>query len=138
MGHVMLLALVLVENGWWNESGFGGMRDNGRAKQMRHKHMHASHSFINFQPKYQLIHHLQQQQQLYFSISLNKCYPKPLLLYHHSFTHQHFVVKFHPFLNQTNNISTTKSTNPSNSSNSSNSTNNISPFQLIFQQHTFL
>ena len=28
--------------------------------------------------------------------------------------------------------------NPSNSSNSSNSTTNISPFQLIFQQHTFL
>ena len=33
----MCVILVLVENGWWNESGFVGMRDNGRAKQMRHK-----------------------------------------------------------------------------------------------------
>ena len=59
------------------------------------------------------------------------------------FNQQHFVVKFHPFLNQTNNQPTSQQPNPPihqfiNSSNSSNSTTNISPFQLIFQQHTFL
>ena len=53
------------------------------------------------------------------------------------FNQQHFVVKFHPFLNQTTNQHLNNQIHQFiNSSNSSNSTTNISPFQLIFQQHT--
>ena len=58
------------------------------------------------------------------------------------FNQQHFVVKFHPFLNQTNNQPTSQQPNPPihqfiNSSNSSNSTTNISPFNSFFNNSFF-